>query len=115
MTYAFQKSRGGTVDSTTRDAVRELNLAFLILAKQLIAQDRESAMLTLGLERSVVDLISGLSPSQTVRMANSEMLLCSFRFDDSLLLNLLADHGRPESVAKTHAAIVALTKPVMTL
>jgi flagellar transcriptional activator FlhD len=114
MTCAFTK-RELIVESTSREAIRELNLSFLILSRQLIAEDRDRATLTLGIDRNAIDLLAALSPAQIIQMANSDLLLCAFRFDDRLLLNLLADHGRPESVTKTHAAIVALTKPVVSL
>jgi flagellar transcriptional activator FlhD len=45
-------------------------------------------------------------------MASSDMLLCNFRFDDTLLLNLLANHERERGVAHVHAAILAAGKAV---
>jgi flagellar transcriptional activator FlhD len=45
-------------------------------------------------------------------MAGSDMLLCNFRFDDTLLLNLLANHERERGVGHIHAAILAAGKPV---
>ena len=99
----------------TRDAIQELNLSFLILAKQVIGEDREAAMLSLGVDSNLLEIIEGLSPAQMIRMANTEMMLCGFRFDDEMLVHLLCDHSRPESVAKTHAAILALSKPLATV
>jgi flagellar transcriptional activator FlhD len=48
-------------------------------------------------------------------MASSDMLLCSFRFDDTLLLDLLANHERDRGVGHLHAAILAAGRPVATL
>jgi flagellar transcriptional activator FlhD len=48
-------------------------------------------------------------------MAASDMLLCSFRFEDSLLLDLLANHERDRGVGHIHAAILAASKPVETV
>ena len=45
-------------------------------------------------------------------MASSEMLLCSFRFDDTLLIDLLANHERDRGVGHVHAAILAAGRPV---
>ena len=45
-------------------------------------------------------------------MATSDMLLCSFRFDNSLLLDLLANHERDRGVGHIHAAILAAGRPV---
>ncbi|HWT54922.1 MAG TPA: flagellar transcriptional regulator FlhD [Rhodocyclaceae bacterium] len=45
-------------------------------------------------------------------MASSDMLVCNFRFDDTLLLNLLSNHERDRGVGQIHAAILAAGKPV---
>jgi flagellar transcriptional activator FlhD len=45
-------------------------------------------------------------------MASSDMLLCNFRFDDSLLIDLLANHERDRGVGHVHAAILAAGRPV---
>jgi flagellar transcriptional activator FlhD len=92
--------------------IRELNLSYLMLAQQLIQSDRAGAMFKLGIGEDVADIIENLSPAQILRMASSEMLLCRFRFDDTLLLNLLGNHGRENSAARIHATILAATKPV---
>lgn len=92
--------------------IRELNLSYLMLAQQLIQADRAGAMFKLGVGEDVADIIENLSPAQILRMASSEMLLCRFRFDDSLLLNLLGNHGRENAAARIHATILAATKPV---
>lgn len=92
--------------------IRELNLSYLMLAQQILRADRASAMLKLGVGEDVADLIENLSPSQVLRLASSDMLLCQFRFDDTLLLNLMSNHGRENSAARIHAAILAASKPV---
>jgi flagellar transcriptional activator FlhD len=40
------------------------------------------------------------------------MLLCSFRLDDTLLIDLLANHARERGVGHIHAAILAAGRPV---
>ena len=92
--------------------IRELNLSYLLLAQQILRTDRASGMLKLGVGDDVVDLIENLSPAQIMRMASSDMLLCQFRFDDTLLLNLMANHGRENPAARIHATILAASKEV---
>ncbi|MDO6384933.1 MULTISPECIES: flagellar transcriptional regulator FlhD [unclassified Uliginosibacterium] len=92
--------------------IRELNLSYLMLSQQLIQADRAGAMFKLGIGEDVADIIQNLSPAQILRMASSDMLLCRFRFDDTLLLNLLGNHGRENAAARIHATILATTKPV---
>jgi len=83
-----------------------------MLAQQLLNADRESAMLKLGVGEDVADMIVKLSPGQILRMAAGDMLLCQFRFDDQLLLNLLSNHERDNQAARIHATILAAGQPV---
>lgn len=94
--------------------IKEVNLAYLMLAQHLIRSDREVAIFRLGISEEVAEILDSLTPGQVLRMASSDMLLCSFRFNDSLLLNLLASHERDRgaAVSHVHAAILAAGKPV---
>jgi len=69
-------------------------------------------MFKLGVGEDIAEIIENLSPAQILRMASNDLLLCRFRFDDTLLLNLLGNHGRDNAVARIHANIIAATKPV---
>ncbi|MDO4681545.1 MAG: flagellar transcriptional regulator FlhD [Lautropia sp.] len=93
--------------------IREANLSYLILAQSLIRTDRVQALYRLGLSEEVADLIDQLSPAQLMRMAQGNMLLCRFRFDDAMLWSLLADHGEggrdqvsDRNASRLHAAIL---------
>jgi flagellar transcriptional activator FlhD len=90
--------------------IKELNIAYLMLAQQLLHDDRESAMLRLGINEAVAELVEGLSGPRLVRMASNQMLLPSFRFDDANLLGLMAGEGRDPVSATLHAAILAAGK-----
>ena len=95
-----------------KNEIRELNLAYLMLAQQMLQDDHEAAMLRLGVGEDVAAIIQELSPGQILRMASSDMLLCRFRFDDSLLVNLLSNHDRVSAAASIHATILAAGRPV---
>jgi flagellar transcriptional activator FlhD len=95
--------------------IHELNLAYLMLAQQMLRADRETAMFRLGIGNGVADLIEGLSSAKLVKMANSQMLLPSFRFDDEMLAGLLAGKGRDATTSNLHAAIIAAGKAVQQL
>lgn len=94
-----------------QDEIKELNLAYLMLAQQMLRDDRETAMFRLGIGDEVAELIIGLSSTRLVRMATSQMLLPSFRFDDALLVGLLAGEGRDPASTSMHAAIIAASRP----
>jgi flagellar transcriptional activator FlhD len=81
----------------------------------MIRSDREAAIFRLGISEEIADILERLTPGQVLKMAASEMLLCSFRFDNSLLLDLLANHERNRGVGHVHAAILAAGQPVETV
>lgn len=93
--------------SDYQDDIREINLAYLMLAQKMLREDRETAMFRLGIGDEVADLLLRLSASRLVRMAGSQMVLPRFRFDDGLLAGLLAGEGRDAASSSIHAAIVA--------
>ena len=95
-----------------QEEIRELNLAYLMLAQQMVREDRDEAMYRLGIAEDVADLIEGLSTAQIARMAGQQMVLCRFRFDDTSLLNMLAGKGRDAATSSLHAAILAAGHPV---
>jgi len=74
--------------------IKELNLAYLMLAQQLIREDRDTAMFRLGISDEIADLLENLTPGQVLKMSGADMLLCRFRFDDRLLLGELSSHDR---------------------
>jgi len=96
----------------TYNDIKEVNLAYLMLAQNMVRADREASMFRLGISAEVADVLERLTPGQVLKMASSEMLLCSFRFDDTLLIDLLANHERDRGVGHVHAAILAAGRPV---
>lgn len=95
--------------------IKEVNLAYLMLAQQMLREDREAAMFRLGIGIEVADLLQGLSPAQVLKMAASTMLVCRLRFDDRLLIDLLSNHRGDTGTSHLHAAILAAGRPVESL
>ena len=92
--------------------IRETNLAYLLLAQQMIRMDLETAMFRLGISREVAEIFGRLSPGQIMKMASTNMLMCRFRCDDQTILALLTDHNvaKPSMatlVGKTRSATAA--------
>ncbi|MDP2811948.1 MAG: flagellar transcriptional regulator FlhD [Rhodocyclaceae bacterium] len=99
----------------TYNDIKEVNLAYLMLAQNMIRSDRDAAIFRLGISEEIADILERLTPGQVLKMAASDMLLCNFRFDDALLLDLLANHERDRGVGRVHAAILAAGKPLETM
>lgn len=90
--------------------IHELNLAYLMLAQQMLRSDRETAMFRLGIGAAFADMLQGLSAAKLVRMANNQMLIPQFRFNDEQLGRLMAGEGRDPATSSLHAAIIAAGK-----
>ena len=95
------------------DEIREINLSYLLLAQQLLREDKVAAMYRLGINQDVADIIEKLTTSQLLKMASSNSLLCRFRFNDALLAELLSGNNRDANtaVSQSHAAILMAGQP----
>jgi len=93
------------------EEIREINLGYMLLAQQLIREDKVSAMYRLGINKDVVDILEKLTSSQLIKMAASNMLLCRLRFDDALIAEMLSSHSRDQAVAQSHATILMAGQP----
>ena len=91
--------------------IREANLSYLMLAQSMVKEDRDTAIYRLGVSEDVADVLEHLSPAQVVRMAGSNMLLFRFRFDDSIIVDMLSDYGNGKLMAGTHAAMLMAAQP----
>lgn len=88
------------------EEIKETNFSYMLLAQQMIREDKASAIFRLGINEEMADLIAGLTPAQILKMSSSSMLLCSFRFDERLLLNMITDYNKDRMMSKAHTAIL---------
>ena len=90
--------------------IREANLTYLMLAQNLIRQDKAEALFRLGMSEEAADMIAALSPAQVLKIASGNMLLCRFRVDDDIVWSLLTNHNvnkvDNDSTTKLHASIL---------
>ena len=94
------------------EEVREVNLAYLVLAQHMIRADKAQAMYRLGISEEVAGVIDQLSASQLMKIAGANQLICRFRFDDDMVWNLLTSHSRDGAVpAGIHASILMAGQP----
>lgn len=96
-----------------QEGIRDINLSYLMLAQQMVKSDKAAAVFRLGLSQDLIDVISGLTPAQILKMASSNMLLCGFRFDENILLNMVTDYSKGRLMAQTHAAILMSDQAVV--
>lgn len=85
--------------------IREVNLTYLMLAQNMIRQDRAEAVFRLGMSEEAVDILASLSAAQVLKLASRNTLLCSFRVDDELVWSLLTNHSLKTSTSHEAAKI----------
>ncbi|ALL68932.1 Flagellar transcriptional activator FlhD [Paraburkholderia caribensis MBA4] len=95
--------------------LQEVNLSYLLLAQHLIRDNPAEAMLRLGVGSDVAEILASLTPAQLMKLANSSMLLCRFRFDDHAILSALTHVGKNVEVSRMHTAILLTQQPLETL
>lgn len=97
------------------EEIKEANLSYMLLARQMIQEDKAAAMFRLGISEEMAELVAGLSPAQLIKMAASNMLLCRFRFDERLLLSMITDYNKDRMMSQAHATILMAGQPIEAL
>ena len=86
--------------------IKELNLTYLMLAKQMVLIDKDMAIFRLGISKDIASILEVLTPGQILKLSNSNMMLCRIRFDDSVVFGMLANYSKEKTMAQSHAAIL---------
>jgi len=90
--------------------ISELNLAYLLLAKRLVAENEVEAMFRLGISKETARILTTLTPGQMVKLATCNVLLCRLRLDASML-EALANPASTHDMQSIHAAILLASTP----
>jgi flagellar transcriptional activator FlhD len=96
----------------TMAEIRDANLSYLMLAKQMIRSDKATAIFRLGISSEIADLIENLNNAQILKLASTNMMLARFRFDDGAILGMLTNYNKDRELAHSHAAILMAGQPV---
>jgi flagellar transcriptional activator FlhD len=79
--------------------IRDLNLAYLVLAQRLLHHDPAEGCVRLGLSAQSAEWILALSTAQLLAVAQRGELLCRMRVDDDLVWGLLTGRPGPGALA----------------
>ena len=90
------------VDPGLQDDIRDLNLAYLVLAQRLLRQDLADGCARLGLNAQSAEWLLAMSTAQLLALAQRGELLCRMRVDDDLVWGLIT--GRPGPASASAAA-----------
>lgn len=90
--------------------VYDINLSYLLLAQRLISQDKPSAMFRLGISEEMATTLGGLTLPQMVKLAETNQLVCQFRFDSHQTITRLTQDSRVDDLQQIHTNILLSTR-----
>jgi flagellar transcriptional activator FlhD len=109
------KERTKMTANQIHSEIKDANLSYMLLAQQMIKDDKVSSIFRLGVSEEMADLIAGLTPAQILKMSSSNLMLYRFRFDERLLLNMISDFNKDRMMSQAHATILMTAQPVEAL
>ena len=86
--------------------VYDINLSYLLLAQRLISQDKPSAMFRMGISEEMATTLGGLTLPQMVKLAETNQLVCQFRFTDHDSISRLTRESRVDDLQQIHTGIL---------
>lgn len=90
--------------------IYDINLSYLLLAQRLIVQDKASSMFRLGISEEMADTLAILTLPQMVKLAETNQLVCHFRFDDHHTVTRLTQDSRVDDLQQIHTGIMLSTR-----
>jgi len=86
--------------------IYDINLSYLLLAQRLIAQDKASAMFRLGVTEEMAQTLGELTLPQMVKLAETNQVVCQFRFSDHNTITRLTQDSRVDDLQQVHTGIL---------
>lgn len=90
--------------------IYDINLSYLLLAQRLIVQDKASAMFRLGINEEMATTLAALTLPQMVKLAETNQLVCHFRFDRHQTITQLTQDSRVDDLQQIHTGIMLSTR-----
>ena len=89
--------------------IYDINLSYLLLAQHLIGQDKASAIFRLGITDDMATTLVELTLPQMVKLAETNQLVCQFRFNDHQTITRLTQDSRVDDLQQIHTGILLST------
>lgn len=86
--------------------IYDINLSYLLLAQRLINDEKDAAMFRLGIDEAMADALAQLTLPQMVKLAETNQLLCQFRFEDHKSIERLTQASRVDDLQQIHTGIL---------
>lgn len=92
--------------------IAETNLTYLLLAQQLIRDDKPTALVRLGISEEVAELLENLTTQQVLKIASGNTLIAGLQFTQPEFWEKYTQSGRSQSASKFHASILMSSKSI---
>ncbi|MDR0806664.1 MAG: flagellar transcriptional regulator FlhD [Enterobacteriaceae bacterium] len=89
--------------------IHDVNLSYLLLAQQLIREDKFVAGFRLGLDESTIETLNDLSLPKLIKLSSTSQLICRLRIDNERVLNCLTRDSRIDALQSIHTGIILST------
>lgn len=89
--------------------IHDINLSYLLLAQQLIRDDKFTSVFKLGLEDSTIEMLKDLSLPKLIKLSTSGQLICRLRLDNEAVINCLTRDSRIDALQRIHTGIILST------
>lgn len=89
--------------------IYDINLSYLLLAQHLISKDKASAMFRLGISEDMATALGELTLPKMVKLAETNQLVCQFRFTDHQTITRLTQDSRVDDLQQIHTGILLST------
>ncbi|MFP1721841.1 flagellar transcriptional regulator FlhD [Lonsdalea quercina] len=86
--------------------IYDINLSYLLLAQRLINDEKASAMFRLGIDDEMANALMQLTLPQMVKLAETNQLICHFRFSDHTTIKQLTQESRVDDLQQIHTGIL---------
>lgn len=86
--------------------IYDINLSYLLLAQRLINDEKASAMFRLGINGAMADALAQLTLLQMAKLADTNQLICHFRFNDNQSIQCLTKESRVDDLQQIHTGIL---------
>ncbi|KJM62836.1 flagellar transcriptional regulator FlhD [Pluralibacter gergoviae] len=90
--------------------IYDINLSYLLLAQRLISQDKATAMFRLGVSEEMATTLGALTLPEMVKLAETNQLICQFRFDSHQTIAQLTQESRVDDLQQIHTGILLSTR-----
>ncbi|MDX8398734.1 MAG: flagellar transcriptional regulator FlhD [Gallionellaceae bacterium] len=86
------------------EEIKATNLSYMSLVQKMIRANKAVAASSLGVSDEMAELVAGLSSAQLLKMSATNLMLCSFHFDESAMLNMIGGSSTGKSNSKARTA-----------